>query len=274
MLSPGLRVLVVDDEPLARLRLRSLLAELSAPQAGGAAGPATAQVLEAADADAALAVLAGPGGQGIDLLLLDIGLPGRDGLKIAEALGRLPAPPALVFVTAHAEHALRAFELDAVDYLTKPVRRERLAAALRRVVQRRAAAPAAADAPTAAEPVLVVSDRGRLLRVPVAEVLYLKAELKFVTLVSGRGSWLLDDSLAELELRLGEGFIRVHRNAVVALRAVRALERAADDTAAPAGEAADAPRDNWVLRLANGQALAVSRRQLAAVREALAREGR
>ncbi len=251
-----LRILIVDDEPLARLRLRNLLAELAAPQ--------RQPIDEAADADAALAALATPG---IDLVMLDIGLPGRDGLKVAELLRRLPHPPALVFVTAHGEHALRAFDLDAVDYLTKPVRRDRLQAALLRVTQRRGAS---ADAPADAGPMLVVSDRGRVLRVPAAEVLYLKAEQKYVTLVSRQGQWLLDESLAELEQRLGAGFLRVHRNALVALAAVRSLERADHDCGPVPAESAD----NWVLRLVNGDALAVSRRQLAAVRDALARGSR
>ena len=263
------RILLVDDEPLARLRLRSLL---QTPDAAG-----SVELVEAGNATDALAALAPTGGQGFDLVLLDIGLPGSDGLKIAQAIGRLPAPPAVVFVTAHAEHALQAFELDAVDYLTKPVRRERLQAALLRVQQRRGGA---ASATPSTEPVLVVSDRGRVLRVPVAEVLYLRAEQKYVTLVSRHGRWLLDESLAELEQRLPAGqFLRVHRNAVVAVSAARALERGGADAhaASPSalaggdgGAALDTAGEHWRLRLVNGEALAVSRRQLAAVREVLA----
>jgi two-component system response regulator AlgR len=239
-----LRLLIVDDEPLARLRLRGLVE--------GLAEPMCRVVGEAADADAALALLAG---QACDVVLLDIAMPGRDGLKLADELRRRVEPPQVVLVTAHAEHALRAFELEVTDYLTKPVRRERLQAALRRVAERRG--PSGGAPPV---PVLVVSDRGRVLRVPLAEVLYLKAEQKYVTLCSSRGQWLLDESLGELEQRLGAGFLRVHRNAVVALSAVRGLERRADD----GGEEA------WALQLGNGDWLAVSRRQLAAVREALA----
>jgi two-component system response regulator AlgR len=249
--APGaapLRVLVVDDEPLARLRLRGLVE--------GLAEPLSRVTGEAADADAALALLAA---QPCDVVLLDIAMPGRDGLKLADELRRRAAPPQVVFVTAHAEHALRAFDLEATDYLTKPVRRERLQAALRRVAERRG--PTGGAPPV---PVLVVSDRGRVLRVPLAEVLYLKAEQKYVTLCSTRGQWLLDESLGELEQRLGAGFLRVHRNAVVALSAVRALERRADD----GGEEA------WALQLSNGDWLAVSRRQLAAVREGLAGDRR
>jgi two-component system response regulator AlgR len=162
----------------------------------------------------------------------------------------------VVFVTAHAEHALRAFDLEAVDYLTKPVRRERLQATLLRLAQRRPARTTG----LAGEPMLVVSDRGRVLRVPASEVVYLKAELKYVTLRSDSGSWLLDDALADLESRLGPGFLRIHRNAIVALRAVRSLERHAG---------AEVGGEGWRLQLASGEWLEVSRRQLAAVREAL-----
>ena len=247
-----LAVLIVDDEPLARARLRLLVEGCSAPRA--------VVVGEAGDAAQALQLLAATP---CDLVLLDIVMPGGSGLRLADELRRradLPRAPMVVFVSAHGEHALRAFEVEATDYLTKPVRRERLQAALLRVAQRRAQGPAGA----ADGPVLVVSDRGRVLRVPLAEVLYLKAEQKYVTLCSQHGSWLLDDALGDLEQRLGAGFLRVHRNAVVALSAVRALARRE-------GDAAD---EGWQVQLANGDWLAVSRRQLPAVREVLAAAGR
>ncbi|NRF70821.1 response regulator transcription factor [Aquincola sp. S2] len=246
---PPLTVLIVDDEPLARLRLRGLVE--------GNAEPPARVVGEAGDAAAALALLQQTA---CDVVLLDIAMPGRDGLYFADDLRRQPEPPLVVFVTAHADHALRAFEVDATDYLTKPVRRERLQAALLRVAERRA--QHAESAPSG--PTLVVSDRGRVLRVPATEVLYLKAEQKYVTLCSQRGRWVLDDALADLEQRLGPGFLRVHRNAVVAVSAVRALERRADDE----GE------EGWSLQMSNGDWLAVSRRQLAAVREVLAAQQR
>jgi two-component system response regulator AlgR len=244
----ALRVVIVDDEPLARLRLRSLVEANPQPRA--------VVVGEAADAAQAQRLLQDTA---CDVVLLDIVMPGGSGLKLADDLrrqGSLPGAPMVVFVTAHAEHALRAFEVDAADYLTKPVRRERLQAALLRVAQRRASEPAAA----VLGPVLVVSDRGRVLRVPVAEVVYLKAELKYVTLCAQHGTWLLDEALADLEARLGEGFLRVHRNAVVAVAAVRALAR----------RDAEAGDEGWQVQLANGDWLAVSRRQLPAVREVLA----
>ena len=244
-----LRVLLVDDEPLARLRLRSLLAET--PE------PATQVVGEAGDATQALVLLRA---EPCDLVLLDIRMPGQSGMQLAAALHALPEPPAVVFITAYAEHALKAFELDAVDYLTKPVRRDRLQAALLRVAQRRTQASPAASA----GPVIVVSDRGRVLRLPVAEILYLKAEAKSVTLCTSRGCWTLDEPLADLERRLGQGFLRVHRNGVVALAAVRALARRGPKEAPGDGD------EGWQVQLANGDWLAVSRRQLSAVREVLA----
>lgn len=249
----ALRVLIVDDESLARLRLAQLVREVGA---GGE--PAAAVVGELGDAPSALAWLAE---QEADVLLLDIQMPGLDGIALAARLQALARPPAVVFVTAHAEHALRAFELDAADYLTKPVRRERLQTALARVSRRLAPGAAAATA----EPVIVVSERGRLLRVPLAEVLYLKAELKYVTLRTAGHSYVLDDALADLEQRLGERFLRVHRNAIVARSAVRALERRASEEEGAEGWAVRlAPTDEWI---------AVSRRQAAAVREALAASG-
>jgi two-component system response regulator AlgR len=248
-----LRVLIVDDEPLARLRLASLLREIDEPRAEivGEAGDGDATIARLRECDC-------------DLVLLDIGLPGRDGLRVAETLRALPRPPAVVFVTAHAEHALRAFDLDAADYLTKPVLRERLRSALRRVAQRLRPAP---SVPGGDAPVLVVSDRGRLLRLPVSEVLYLKAELKYVTLRTAGRAYVLDDALADLEQRLGDGFVRIHRNALVARAAVRTLERRVLD-----GGDGGAPAETWAVRIApTDEWLAVSRRQLAAVREALRR---
>ncbi len=266
--SPGpndalLRVLLVDDEALARLRLRQLVGECGAPRA--------AVVGEAANAAQALAWLAG---QRCDVVLLDVKMPGRDGTQLAAELRRLPQPPAVVFVTAHAQHALQAFDLDAVDYLTKPVRRERLQAALQRVAQRLASGrPLAGVADSALDaPVVVVTDRGRLVRVPLADALYFKAELKYVTLRTAAHTYVLDEALSDLEQRLGERFLRVHRNALVAAHAVRALERRAiagerEEEGADSAEGwavCIAPVDEW---------LAVSRRQVAAVREALAAAG-
>ena len=244
----SLQVLVVDDEPLARSRLRTLLGDCTAPAAsvGGEAGNAAA----AMDLLQRLR---------FDAVLLDIHMPGADGLALAQALRTLPQPPAVVFVTAHQEHAVAAFELDAVDYLTKPVRLERLQMALQKVerlVQARTGAAA-----TAAPEVLLIQDRGRTERVPLAEVLYFKAELKYITVRTAGRSYILDASLSELEERHAAQFLRVHRNALVARRAVRALEKHYDPEEG----------EGWAVRLTGiDELLAVSRRQLSAVREALA----
>jgi two-component system response regulator AlgR len=254
-------VLVVDDEELARLRLRSLVAECG--------DPAAVVVGEAANTAQALVWLAT---RNCDLLLLDVQMPGRDGTQLAAELRTRSPAPAVVFVTAHPEHALQAFDLEAVDYLTKPVKRERLQAALRRVAQRLGSPVKPGGAVKVEEegPVIVVSDRGRVIRVPVSDVLYMKAELKYVTLRTAEHTHVLDDSLAELADRLGDRFLRVHRNALVAKRAVRALERRAI-----AGENADDGMEAWGVCIAPvNEWLAVSRRQVAAVREALSVPGR
>jgi len=254
-----LKVLIVDDEDLARLRMRSLLADCASPAAevAGEAGSAAEALHWLSTNDA-------------DLVLLDINMPGLDGLQLAERLRASRHPPRIVFVTAHANHALKAFEIDAVDYLTKPVRRARLQEALVRVAQRldRAVPAAPARPPEAAEqPVLVVSDRGRVQRVPVADILYLKAELKYVTLRTPAHAYVLDDSLSDLEQRLGDVMLRIHRNALVARTAVTKLERRA-----PAD--GDGDGEGWAVQVgATQEWLQVSRRQLTQVRELLAEDG-
>jgi two-component system response regulator AlgR len=243
----GLKVLLVDDEPLARSRLRTLLADCKAPAVEVAA--------EAGNAAQAMEHLRR---QTFDAVLLDIHMPGADGLALAGVLRSLPDSPAVVFVTAYAEHAVTAFELEAVDYLTKPVRLERLLAALAKVER---AVQARAGGQEQEQEVLVIQDRGRTERVPVTEVLYFKAELKYITVRTAARSYILDGSLSDLEERHGTQFLRVHRNALVSRRAVRALEKHFDPEEG----------EGWAVRL-NGidESLAVSRRQLSAVREALA----
>jgi two-component system response regulator AlgR len=240
-----LRVLIVDDEALARARLRTLLADCTAPAASVEA--------EAANAVQAIEWLQH---HSVDLALIDIHMPGADGLMLAQTLRTLAQPPAVVFVTAYAEHAVQAFELEAVDYLTKPVRLERLQMALQKT--ERLAQAARGLEPDLPEEVLIIQERGRTERVPVAAVLYLKAELKYITVRTAAKSYILEGSLTELEDKYAKRFVRIHRNALIARHAVRALEKHHDPDEG----------DGWAVRL-NGVAepLLVSRRQLAAVRE-------
>eukprot|EP01034_Spumella_vulgaris_P029795 gene29795-36898_t len=198
----------------------------------------------------------------LDVVLLDVHMPGIDGIEVARALRERADAPAVVFVTAHAAHAVTAFELDAVDYLTKPVRRERLQQALAKVQRlQRPATPATISTVPEGES-LVIQDRGRTERLALAEVLYFKAEQKYVTVRTATRSFIMDGSLSELETRYGARFMRIHRNALVARRALRALEKHYDPEEG----------EGWAVRLQGStEVLSVSRRQVAAVREELAR---
>jgi two-component system, LytTR family, response regulator AlgR len=270
----GFRVLIVDDEPLARERLRALLADSQVSAAASSGVPGPWQLGEAANAVQAMEQLVH---QGWDVVLLDIHMPGMDGLRLAERIRALPRPPAVVFVTAHAEHAVEAFELEAVDYLTKPVRLARLQQALDKAwrwCKLRPAEPAAASSSDA--DFLLIHDRGRTERVPLDDIVYLKAELKYVTVRTPQRSHIYDGSLHELEHAHGLRWLRIHRNALVARHRIRALEKGLEralDKSAPALTSTEPAEehDGWWLRL-NGvdERLAVSRRQLGAVREALA----
>jgi len=238
------RVLVVDDESLARQRICSLL--------GDCTEPAATVLGEAANAVQAVEFLQH---HEVDAVLADIHMPGMDGLTLAKTLRAMPRPVAVVFITAHAEHALQAFELDALDYLTKPVRLERLQLALQKI--ERTMLKYKGLEVHLSEEVLVIQERGRTERVPLAQVLYLKAELKYITVRTASRSFILEGSLSELESRYASRFLRIHRNALVARRAVRSLEKHHDPEEG----------EGWAVRLDGvDEVLFVSRRQLAAVR--------
>ena len=243
-----LKVLLVDDEALARARLRVLLADCNAP---------SAEVLaEAANAEQALCAIRQ---LAVDVVLLDVRMPGISGVELAQTLAQMAQPPAVVFVSAHAEHAVQAFDVAAVDYLTKPVRLERLVQSLQKV--ERLMLLRVRLQPDLIDDVLIIQDRGQTERVPLEDVLYLKAELKYITVRTAKRSFILDGALSDLEEKYAERLMRIHRNTLVARRGVRALVKHFD---AEEG-------DGWAVRL-NGidELLAVSRRQLSAVRAALA----
>lgn len=257
-----MNVLIVDDEPLARSRLRRLLTEL----------PETAQAVvdEAADAAEAWTLLRA---QRLDVLLLDIQMPGQTGMELARRVADDPGlhHPAIVFVTAHEQHALDAFGVSAVDYLTKPVRRERLVQAMGKAMLWLRAQGAEQQAPDGVDTVyLTVQHHGALKRVPLADILYCRAEAKYTLLRTPQQQYLVDLSLVDLEQRYAGHFVRIHRSALVAASAIRSLERPipVPDGAATETEVGMADADNgvWTLHLHGvPDTLPVSRRRVAAV---------
>jgi two-component system response regulator AlgR len=246
-----LRVFIVDDEAPARSRLRVLLADLEGELPNRVVG-------EAENGAAALAALAGAPEDMPEVMLVDIRMPAMDGIELARHLARLPQRPRVVFVTAYDQYAVQAFELNAVDYLLKPVRAQRLRDAL--VKARRSAAPA----PGVLEKLapegrrhLSCSERGRILLVPVGDILYLRAELKYVTARTREREYLLEESLTQLEQEYPRRFLRVHRNCLVARGAVAGFERAHGDE----GEG------HWLVLLkGHPEKLPVSRRQWSQLR--------
>jgi two-component system response regulator AlgR len=210
-----MNVLLVDDEPLARERLRALLAEI-----GGIAIAA-----EAGDGRAALeeAERTRP-----DLVLLDIRMPVMDGLEAARHLAALDPPPGVIFCSAYGDHALAAFDADAVDYLVKPVRLDRLRAALDKARRLRGAAPREPSQPQRRRTHLCARVRGNLVLVPVEEIDYLLAEDKYVAVHYPKGRVLIEESLTALESEFEGRFVRIHRNCLVAQARLTGLSRAAD----------------------------------------------
>ena len=247
-----MRVFIADDEDPARERLKALLEDI-------AGEIATTLVGEARNGLETLELAPRSGAQ---VLLLDIQMPGMDGLEVARHLAALPESPIVVFVTAHDRHAVEAFELNALDYLLKPVRAERLAAALKKAAA--GGAPGReqlARAAVGAREYLSVAERHRIVLVPVRDILFLRAEQKYVTLRTRTGEHLLEESLVALEREFAGRFLRIHRNCLVARAAIRGFERAADDD--------DEPR--WLVVLDGlEERLAVSRRQWPGLRELLA----
>lgn len=210
------RIFIVDDEEHARSRLAILLSDIAEECPNELVG-------QASDAAGAL--------QGIvdtrpDIVLLDIQMPGMNGLDLAARLALEGEDmPAVVFVSAHEDYALNAFDVHALDYLVKPVRAARLAQALKRVATLRGRGSGGAAEATPRRAHFTVHERDRLLLVPVTDVLYLKAELKYVTLRTRTRDYLIEDSLSSIEEELDDVFVRVHRNTLVARKAIMGVER-------------------------------------------------
>ena len=248
---PCLKILLVDDEPLARDRLRTLLADLAGQRPSEVVG----------EAGNGLQALDRLREQTVDVVLADIRMPGMDGIELASHLGRLEKPPAVIFTTAYDNYAVQAFDLNAVDYLLKPVRAQRLLAALQKVSVHRADADLLAQIGQqvrgGGRTHLSCHERGRLLLVPVAEVLYFKADLKYVTARTVDREYLLDEALTHLESEFADRFLRLHRAVLVAKDALAGFEKAAGD---------DAEAYGWALLRGVPEKLPVSRRQWALVK--------
>lgn len=241
----SLPAIIVDDEAPARERMRHLLA----------AHHEIEVVAEAAAGDEAVRLVAElqP-----ELVLLDVRMPGMNGLEAAKHMASLDRPPAVIFTTAYEQYAVEAFEAGGVGYLLKPVRPERLAAALGRAarldtpqlrgLQRSGAAGARTH--------IAARARDGIRLVPVSDIYYFAADHKYTTVRHGGGSELIEDSLRILQSEFAEHFVRIHRNALVALRHIASIERPAD-------------RAHCVVLRDIGERLRISRRMAGELRERL-----
>ena len=249
------RILIVDDEAPARRRLSDLLDDCR-EQFSLVIADEAANGIEAIER-----INRGD----IDIVLTDIRMPLMDGLEVARHVARMEAPPKLIFTTAFDQYAVKAFELNAVDYLLKPIRQERLLTALTKAaLVRPAQADAVAEATQSRRNHLSIHERGKIVLVPVDDILYLKAELKYVTVRTVQKEFLLEESLTKLEEEFRGLFTRLHRNTLVATRAVVGFEKVAGD----GDEDSEAGSTHWVAVIRGvPEKLAVSRRQQHVVKE-------
>ena len=246
----ALRVFIVDDEPPARNRLRDVLNDCSEKlplQIVGEAGNGREALDKLADT-------------AVDVVLLDIRMPQMDGIELAQHLNKLPRQPVIIFTTAYDDYAIKAFELHAVDYLLKPMRMARLLEALARA---REAAPVQNDVLKELSPEprknLSSHERGKIYLIPIEQVLYLRAELKYVTVRTAEREYLIEESLSALEKEFAARFVRIHRNCLAAKEAIEGFVKGGEDSSESAG---------WMVKLKGlNDLLAISRRQQHIVRE-------
>ena len=213
-----MKVLIVDDEAPARARLQAMLESIDGYSSCGDAANGTEAL--------ALAEQAEP-----DILLMDIRMPGMDGLEAAQHLQSLEQPPAIIFTTAYNDYALQAFDTHAVDYLLKPVRQERLVEALqhaRRLTRVQAASLQAAEQQSGQRQRICVNVRGSLQLVALDEVRYFLADQKYVTVCTADAQVLIEETLKGLEQEFADQFARIHRNALVARRYITGVTKDAE----------------------------------------------
>jgi two-component system response regulator AlgR len=208
-----MNVLIVDDEQLARQRLRHMLSGMGQQVVG-----------EAASGEQALhqTMNSSP-----DVVLMDIRMPGMDGLEAAGYINQMDNPPAIIFTTAYSDHALTAFETHAVDYLLKPIKQERLANAIsaaKRLTRVQIQRLRTADEGESRSKICVKS-RGTLELVPIEEIIYFKADQKYVTLKTDDHEYLIEEPLKALELEFEHKFVRIHRNALVSENHIAGLSK-------------------------------------------------
>jgi len=210
----NMNVLIVDDEQLARQRLRKLLASNTAYQVIGEAitGEDALRKTQASQPD---------------VVLMDIRMPGMDGIEAASYINRLDKPPAIIFTTAYGEHALKAFETHAIDYLLKPIKQSRLEAALEAAKRMNKAqlSKLRQDETDGARQKICVKSRGSLELIPIEDVIYFKADQKYVTLRTAEQEYLIEEPLKSLEQEFYFLFIRIHRNALVSQQKLHGLTK-------------------------------------------------
>ena len=250
-------ILIVDDETPARNRLRALLADLNH----------SAEVLEAKNGLEAIAIAEK---SAVNTVLLDIRMPEMDGLETARHLNKLSPAPAIIFTTAYDAHALQAFDLNAIDYLLKPVRAERLSLALEKA---RSLKPSQMEAlqPLESTPKHIsINERGRILLIPVEEIVYFRAELKYITVRTLNKEYLLEDALLRLENVFANQFVRCHRNCLVAKKFILGFEKRILDTPLAEDHLSNQKDKQWVVLLKGlNEIIPISRRQQHIVKESL-----
>jgi len=245
-----MKILITDDEKLARDRLHRLLDKLSRGEKKYEVIGEAKNGLDAIEKTQQLKP---------DIVLMDIRMPAMDGLEAARHISDMEQPPAIIFATAYNDHALEAFETHAVGYLMKPVEAEKLEAALEAASRTTLAQISKAMRDSAEQRQHICARvRGNIELIPIKDVIYFHADQKYVNVVTSSGQVLIEEPLKSLETELGERFLRIHRNALVALEEVSGLEKDNDDKV-------------YVCFKSNDDKLEVSRRHLAEVRKIIKR---